>query len=260
MNFNETWEQINLQLKSIERNKLEEFINHCKEHVFDENRDWFCPNHPLEVLFYTYFQKKELEELSEIGMHKMYYELARRKREEGSFIEARDYYIEAMKYNPVDLDILFNLATCYRELEEYEKVKEMAFELYFYCFTPMDIAWFYRLLGNYYLEKMKPQIAKNLYDYSNLFYETESANKEIDYLKKAMGKKLNEASILEIQENLTKESIPTKVNAKTLAFVYKVAMQAIEVGNLPYGKQLLIFLYEMTGDLKVKEELDKHSD
>jgi hypothetical protein len=34
MNFQDTWEQINLQLKSIAINKLEEFINSCKEYVF----------------------------------------------------------------------------------------------------------------------------------------------------------------------------------------------------------------------------------
>jgi tetratricopeptide (TPR) repeat protein len=197
-----------------------------------------------------------LGELSEIGMHKMYHEMARRKREVGSFLEAKNYYLEAIKYNPVDLDILFDLATCYRELEDYENLKEMAFELYSYCFTKIDIAWFYRLLGNYYLEKMKPQIAKDLYDYSNLFFETEAANNEIIYLQKAMEQKLKDNTVKEIQQELLQENIPTQISSKTLAFVYKIAKQAIEIGNIPYGKQLLFFLYEVTGDEEVKHDLD----
>ena len=256
MNCKEDWQKIKLQLKTMDVEKLEEFIKSCNEEVFDDEKEWFCPNHPLEVPFYTYFQKKELKELSEIGMHKMYHELARRKAEEESFNIAKPFYLQAIKYNPVDLDILFDLAICYREIGDYINFRKTTMELYSYCFTRVDIAWFYRLLGNYYVEKMNPQIAKNLYEYSNLFFETEAAKKEIEYLQDAMKKKLKNSSIEEIQESLQKEEIPVKICPKTLAFVYKVAKQSIKNENLPYAKQLLSFLYEATGDQEVKEELE----
>lgn len=256
MNWTETWEQLKLQLKTIDQKKLETFALDCEEQVFLSKGEWLCPNHPLEVPLYTYYEKKELDQLSDIGIHKMYHELARRKREQGLFSEALAYYEKAIKYNPVDLDILFDFATYYRDIEEYEKFKSLVDRLYFYCFTRTDIAWYYRLQGNYYLQKMKPQLAKNLYDYSNLFFETESAIKEIEYLKKAMGDKLLDASLEDIQKSLVEEEIPRQVCSSTLGFVYKIAKQSIEVGNTPYGKQLLIFLYEITADEEIKKELE----
>lgn len=257
MNWTKRWEEIKLQLQTMDLEEINKFVGECKKQVFIEGKgEWFCPNHPLEVPFYTYYEKKELEQLSDIGIHKIYHELGRRKREKGLLKEAMEYYQKASKYNPVDLDILFETATCYRDMEEYEEFKKVVDKLYFYCFTRTDLSWYYRLQGNYYLQMMKPQLAKNLYDYSNLFYETESANKEIAYLKKAMGEKLKDNSMEDMQRLFSEENIPKQVNVNTLGFVYKIAKQSIEVGNTPYGKQLLIFLYEITGDEEVKKELE----
>ncbi len=255
MKWEDSWITLKEQLQTTSESELRTFAKGCEEDIFGQESDWFCPNHPLDIVLYTFFTGNELKNLSEIGLHKVYYELARRAAEQEEYSESEKFCKAALVYNPVDLDSLFQLAVSYRQQEKYEEMKEIAFQIHPFCYMSPDLAWFYRLLGSYYLQKMEPQLAKNLYDYSNLLFPSVSADQEIAYLQKAMKNSLKDLSVVDMQQSLKQENIPLGANDITLGFVYKIAKQAIEAGNISYGRQLLVFLYEMTGDEEIRNEL-----
>lgn len=57
-------------------------------------------------------------------------------------------------------------------------------------------------LGWYYLEKYKPEVSAACYLYSKYFGESQQADAELEFLEKAVGKKVAKKDLVQIQKIL----------------------------------------------------------
>ncbi|BBF42171.1 hypothetical protein lbkm_0853 [Lachnospiraceae bacterium KM106-2] len=146
----------------------------------------FCPNHMLEVQIFEYFKQPVFYQCLDKELHKHFFELGKKKEEKNGWKEAFRLYDVALKWNPVDLEIL--AAICHNSIQrkDWNTLKNYAEEALRYCYTNVDLARFYRYLGCYYLEIYQPVTAYALYQYSNEWNHTKAADMEIAYLERAV--------------------------------------------------------------------------
>lgn len=237
---------------------LESFMEEIEEAYKSQKGTAFSFNHILEVYEYEYFQKPaSAPAYTELNISAFYRFYGFVLMHLNLFTEAIEAYQNALIWNPADLDALLQLTELYKRTRQPEKVKEYSYLCYNYCCTRATLARFYRGLGFYYLEMQKPEIAIPLYIYSNIYYETNQANQELDFLEKALNQPIKEYTIPQLQEVLTKNQIPTGPNPDTLGIAYRVGQLELEAGNIDNARDCFTMVYDLTMDAEVKEILEK---
>lgn len=212
---------------------------------------YFCPNHMLEVYLYEYyFPEQEYNILSE-PLHRLYYQLAKCYEENSQWEKVKEALIQAKEYNPVDIEILESLVLAYYHLGELDQMFNLFEQWFPFIFTRQDLAVYYSLLGCYYLEKYQPDIAEGLYMYSNMYCENTQAKNDLAFIEKAVGRTKESHTPEELMEFLAKHQIELQPKKETLGIMYHVALLALKEKNMEYAGSLLMALYELTQDQEV---------
>lgn len=218
-----------------------------------------CINHPLELFLIEYYEGDKEFVLSESMLHKKYQLLADRcLMEEEDYKRSEVLLKKGLLYNPADIELYEKLGRVFRLQGKWEELYRTALSLYPYCFTRRDLALFYRMLGCYHLEKYKPEAAEVLYAYSNLYFKTEQAEKELAYLEKALKRPMPSMTPAQIEEKVEALSYPPIPKKETLGMLYHTAMRLKET-QVEYAKMLFISLYQLTKDENIGEIIDKMS-
>lgn len=228
--------------------ELKDFLGQWEELADKSRKTYFCPNHPLEIYLYELERKGEEYDILEWKLHLLYRELAERYIKRNDREYALSFYEKALCYNPLDVEILYGLACLYRNTGNWDMLYKTAVRMYPYCYTRSDMSRYYRLLGTYYLEIYEPDLAEAVYEYSNLYYPSEAADKEIEFLEKALKRKRQFREMDRLQEILKEKGLPLAPRDKTLGLLYKVGKLELERNNLDYARYLFLFLYQLTGD------------
>lgn len=137
------------------------------------------------VEFYDYAEKyPENKDLVWINPYYsiLYKLLGYIESEKGNFKQALDYLNQGLEISPQNPEIYFEIAECYKMQKEYDKMFDVTKSIYDFIFRPDDLAQYYRLLGYYYTEKEKYDLAYNLYKLSLIFEKNSSAYNEINYI------------------------------------------------------------------------------
>lgn len=265
--------QMSEKINSLSATEAESYIEELEEEVLQESNVWFSPNHELEVYLYGYYVTKDAYQISEVPFHLFYADLAKKWLAEGvsekklsqtEVVDEQetDYgqkamqaYTAALTYNPVDVEILTELATLYRTQKNWESMLGTAQRMYPFIFTRKDMAVYYRFLGTYYLEIYKPELSEMVYAYSKLFYKSEQADADIHYLEEAMDRPMKQLNPQEMQQELQNASIPVQPKNETLGILYHTAKKSLEDDNTEYAKQLFTCLYQLTQDPEVENIL-----
>jgi len=233
------------------------------EKIYENQPDSYNFSHILEVYFFSYF-KQYLDQIKDCNVNYCDYDMNGMYRLKGSILiklnrleEAILSFDHALKWNPVDLDSLFEICEMYKVVGRIDSVKKIAMESYNYCCTRATMARFYRNLGFYYLEKYKPDIAIALYQYSNIYYQTESADKELAYISKALGKTIDRLSVTSLQETLNSIKIPSGPNPDTLGIAYRVGHIMLDEGDKAAAGDCFTMVYDLTMDEEIKTLLEK---
>lgn len=247
--YNKIMESLSKQAKDT----LEAFCNKIDAMIAKESATYFCPNHTFEIYLYEYRRNPNEYELCEKKFPEIYRKLAKLLLDEGNDEDAKEVYMKALAFNPIDLDTLFDLVVLYRLMGEWDAMKEVIDQTYDLCYSRSDISRYYRYLGCYYLETYQPELAKHLYEYSNLLYHSQQADDELKFLHSVLKDNQKKSTIAEIQNNLREHSIALQPDQKTLALLYQVAKQELSRENLSYARILFLFLYELTQDEEIKQ-------
>ena len=268
------------QIEQISAEEAEQYIESLEEEVLQESGVWFTPNHELEIYLYAYYVTKDPYQISGVPFHLFYATLAKKWLAEGVTEEnvegktaqpkskndavkdtaecgqkAIQAYTAALKYNPVDVEILSEVAALYRTQKNWESMLGTAQRMYPYIFTRKDMAVYYRFLGTYYLETFQPELSEKVYAYSRFFYQSEQADADIHYLEEALDRPMEELMPQELQVELEKKGIPVQPKNETLGMLYHTAKNCLEQGKNEYAKQLLTCLYQLTQDKEVENML-----
>ncbi len=213
-----------------------------------------CLRHISEVFLYEYYclgdDEYELTDVDTLTPHK---ERAKELMLSGNYSKSQKEWLDAHFENPVDMESILGIILCCKQLGDTEGEYSYTTESYNYCCTRAELAAYYRNFGWYYLEKYNPELSAACYLYSKYFEESQQADAELEFLEKAIGKKVSAKDLSQIQNILKEKNIPTEANPITLALLYKAAEEAQEAGD----KAQALDCYRMVYDLTEDEEVGK---
>ena len=213
-----------------------------------------CLRHISEVFLYEYYCLGEDEyELTDVDTLTPHKERAKELMLAGNYSKSQKEWLDAHFENPVDMESILGIILCCKQLGDTEGEYSYTTESYNYCCTRAELAAYYRNLGWYYLEKYNPELSAACYLYSKYFEESQQADAELEFLEKAIGKKVSAKDLSQIQNILKENNIPTEANPVTLALLYKAAEEAQEAGD----KAQALDCYRMVYDLTEDEEVGK---
>ena len=211
-----------------------------------------CLKHISEVFLYEYYclgdDEYELTDIDTLTPHK---ERAKELLLAGNYSKSQKEWLDAHFENPVDMESILGIILCCKQLGDTEGEYSYTTESYNYCCTRAELAAYYRNLGWYYLEKYNPELSAACYLYSKYFEESQQADAELEFLEKAIGKKVSAKDLSQIQNILKENNIPTEANPVTLALLYKAAEEAQEAGDKAQALDCYRMVYDLTEDEEV---------
>jgi len=247
---------------------IEEMLNELEDYYDTLGKRVFCFEHILDTYYYTYFFKDaEKLEYSKYRMSEYYRAYGYINIKLERFDDAIKAYNRALYYNPVDLDSYLQLTELYKKIGSITSVKQINAEAYRFCCSRQSMAHYYRNLGFYYLETKRPDVAKALYVYSNIYYETKQALNEIDFIDAAKESMPDQALVDRItnikpevkglQEILKSENINLGPNPDTIGITYRVGKIEFTNKNYDSAYDCFMLVYDLTLDENVKKILDE---
>ncbi len=211
-----------------------------------------CLRHISEVFLYEYYclgdDEYELTDVDTLTPHK---ERAKELMLAGNYSKSQKEWLDAHFENPVDMESILGIILCCKQLGDTEGEYSYTTESYNYCCTRAELAAYYRNLGWYYLEKYNPELSAACYLYSKYFEESQQADAELEFLEKAIGKKVSAKDLSQIRNTLKENNIPTEANPITLALLYKAAEEAQEAGDKAQALDCYRMVYDLTEDEEV---------
>ncbi len=237
---------------------LKEMIGLAEKEYEEKDGKWFSFNHILETYYYVSFMKDasplQYTEYNISAFYRLYgFSLMKLERYE----KAKDAYIQAVKWNPVDLDSYVQMAELYKQMKDLEGVKSVTMNFYNYCCTRETMARFYRNMGYYYLEKDEFETAAALYQYSNIFCYTDSADRELRFIGRAQDKEIPQYDIPVMQKILGENGIPLGPNPDTIGITFRVGQLEMDRDNFESARDCFMMVYNLTQDAETKAYIEK---
>lgn len=236
---------------------LESFIDTIKD-KYQESEDsvYYSFNHIVELYIHSYYERPQKEiRFTELKMHEFYRVYAYILTQNELYDKALEAVEISLKWNPVDIDTMFEKCEILRHLGKLEEFYQMTTSTYRYAFSRATMARIYRNYGYYFVEKLQPDIASTLYEYSNIYFETENANNELAYIVEATGRSLVKRNVKEMQAILSEKQIPLGPNSDTIGIVYRVGQLLLSDGDIEPAKDCFSIVYDITQDEEVGEIL-----
>ena len=236
---------------------------------------WLCINHIMEYYIYAcYFEPETEVKMPELPIAEYYRTYADLCVKLQKYKRAEDAYKNALCWNPADLDSYLGLAECYKYLNMLSRYLDMTKQAYRFCCTRATMARFYRNMGFYYLSSYNTDMAKACYTYSNIYYHTDNADSELEYINNALkaaneqtknsdsknNKEENtEYTIKQMQEMFDKEGVEPGPDSKTIGIIYRVGELMMQDKELRLAKDCFMIVYDITNEPQLESliaELD----
>lgn len=222
------------------KKEMQEFLK-ISNNMFKEDQvsKYFSPSNPLEFLFICEDNKEE-KQIRDTGMPFSigYCALGSIFIDENELEEARKCFENSIKWNPYNIDAMFEKAETYKIEKRFEEFKKITEESYKYIYKPQHLARYYRNLGYYFIEQEEYQLAISLELYSIQIDDQKgnTATREVMYAMEKSGKR-ELPDIKEIINNLTQNNIPVFVDPRIvgLTIALKKDMISKDAINSPLG-------------------------
>ncbi len=212
--------------------------------------------HISELYLYEYYVNQNNYSISDTDLASPHIMEAERLEKGNNPGRALTEWLTAHKENPVNTQIYEGMIRCSLLLQNNHKVLEYTKEIYKFCCTRSELAFFYRSLGWYYLETYKPELSASLYRYSTFFYPSEQAEEEIKYLEKAMKKQLVSDNISSIQKTIADADIPVSPDKITLALLLRAGEEAESRSLFSQAMDCYKMLFDLTQDQEIADRID----
>lgn len=241
------------------KTSMEAVLQKIEAAFSNENSSLFSFNHILELYYFRFFKNREEAQISyapfNIGAFYRFYGYILMHLQK--YKKAIKAYENALHWNSVDLDSLFQLGELYKTANDIERTREITLEAYNYCCSRATLAHFYRNLGFCYLESYQPDIATALYLYSNIFSPSQSANRDLAYLEEALQRPTPELSIADMQAILKENKIPVGPNPDTVGITFRTGQLELENQHYETAGDCFMLVYDLTLDEEAKSYLEQ---
>lgn len=214
----------------------------------DSQKDIYISlNHVMEYYIYAYYFKPEVDvKCTELPYNEYYRTYGALCMTLGKYNAAKEAYIHAIEWNPVDLDSILGLAECYKYIGKLERYIAVTVQGYRYCCTRATMARYYRNMGYYHLSKYKTDIARACYIYSNIYYHTDNADSELNYLESALNDKTPKLDIKTMQKIFDENGIEPGPQSDTIGVIYRVGELMMQDNDNKLAKDCFSIVYDIT--------------
>lgn len=225
----------------------------------EDGRDIYLSlNHVMEYYVYAcYFEPETAVCTMEIPIGEYYRTYGELALKLSKYRAAENAYKKAICWNPVDLDSYLGLAECYRNLDMAGRFLEVTKQAYRYCCTRATMARYYRNMGYYFVTEYKPEIARVCYLYSNIYYHTDNADKELAFISEATGDCKTDYSIPDMQKMLVEANVEPGPDSKTIGIVYRVGEIMMQDREIKLAKDCFSIVYDITQEEGLKKLLEE---
>ncbi len=243
--------------------KTVEIVEEAGMYEDTDDEKFFCFNNVLEQILYNevFNPGKELKQVPD-NYADMYHKYGALLFEAKRYDEAEAVLKKAVRWNPVDTDILFELSEVYKVRGDWETFLPIMKQCLAYAYSKRALARSYRNLGFYFIEQEKYDTAAALYLFS-LFFESENetAYYELGYIKEKTGKTPHQPSNKEEASVLIKliedNGVQTWANPQVIDIALSMGREAMK-GNMPDEvRYFLGIAYELSGDKEIGEVLER---
>ncbi len=224
----------------------------------DKKEIYISLNHVMEYYLYVFYYKPDADVLCTdipIGEYLRTYgglciKLAK-------YNAAKEAFIQAIEWNPMDLDAILGLAECYKYLGMNDRYLEQTKNAYRLCCTRATMARYYRNMGYINVSKYNTELARACYIYSNIYYHTENADNELKYLETALNDKTPDYSIKDMQKMFDENGIEPGPDSDTIGIIYRVGELMMHDNEYKLAKDCFSIVYDITGEKKLEALLDE---
>lgn len=238
---------------------------------------WLCTNHIMEYYIYAcYFEPQQEILMPELPIAEYYRTYADLCVKLQKYKRAEDAYKKALCWNPVDLDSYLGLAECYKYLNMMSRYLDVTKQAYRFCCTRATMARYYRNMGFYYLSSYNTDMAEACYTYSNIYYHTDNADSELEYIKNALAAAKNNENkdsinkdedvitkeevnengqkytIKQMQEMFDKEHVEPGPDSKTIGIIYRVGELMLQDKEYRLAKDCFMIVYDITNEQQLE--------
>lgn len=233
--------------------KLESMLNNEKiKNVEDENNVYYTFNNYVEMLlFYNMYKPNKKLVNIDTNISEIYYYLGVINVETKNFGKAIEYFDNGLKWNPVDVSIMFQKVATFRILKELERYKAEIEKTYRYIYNSSYMARYFNELGWYYAEKRIFDLANALYTVSLTYINTEIANNELKYIAQQENRDVKKSSKEEIDKLFKNYNIPFNFSNQIFQIIYNEYQRLFkEEPDAKVINFLSRILYDITLDKK----------
>lgn len=165
---------------------------------------------------------------------------------------------KAIRWNPVNPNIAFQLADVYRAQEKYEDFAAETKKIFPNAYTSPYLARAYRNMGYYFVEKEMWKEAMGCYLMS-MEYDPESsdATKEIKYIQEKSAGSAGVPRIDEFKSVAGEHDIPVGPDQEIVGIAVSYGRQAFDDGRKDVAHYFLVMAYDLTNDDNIKKMADE---
>lgn len=242
---------LNVQLRQykIASKDLKKYIKEVETLAKESQENWYTFSNCVEFVMYVRENEEDSKNVIDVDYEtsNAYLYLSMIDFENKNYDNAIKNINKSLKWNPNNINALFEKAENYKVKRELKKYYSITLDLHDKIYNLKDLAHYYRNLGYYFIENEEWDLAKTLYLYSVRF---ENNNVALDELKYILAKSKN--NILPAKkdlENILKENrIPTYISKNIIKYVKELTTKIIEEGQQKsnVGK----FLIELNKELQ----------
>jgi tetratricopeptide (TPR) repeat protein len=224
----------------------------------DSESEYFNFGNQLEEILYNelYKPEKEIKQIPE-NYAGVYFRHGVLLFELEKFDEAKIALESANKYNPIRIDILFELSEVYKMKNDWENYLKINNKCMDYAYSAKAIARCYRNFGFYYIEQENYELATALFQFSLLFEPNqENAKEELIYIIKKTGKIIEKPNMEKNIELIKSNNIQIGANKLVLNIAYHLGKAAQKINYTDIAKYYLEIVYDLTYDDEIKKEIE----
>lgn len=232
----------------------ENIIKSDIKNVENEKNTSFCFNSYLELILYVDKYKPEKPNIApKINMAYLYYILGFIDIENKNYEAALKNLSESLKWDPVDVSVLFEKAEVYKAIGDLERFKAEIEKIYPLITSKYFLARYFREIGYYYIEKKVYDVANAIYsmafDFAATEYERKKALTELIYIAQQEKREPKKNNVDEIKELCENYNVPTFFNKRTVGIILHEHQRLLERdGQSEQVKGLSRILFEITNE------------
>ena len=159
--------------------------------------------------------------------------LAYISNEERNYDDAFMYLEKGLSFNPLNTELYFEKAETAKFMKDLDNLLKYAKDIYGVIFKVFDLSRYYRLLGFYYIEKEKYDLAYALYAISIHYENSEMAHNEIMYIRSKLNNPTYSLTMKEILKLLNDEKIPVGILKENLEILKRFVRDESVIEKFP---------------------------